>query len=90
MDSSNVVCNFYNQEDRISCDIEYGRCGMNYTNTDRGIISSTPQIVIIEISNHIDGFCFVITATNGNNTIQIKGKFNGKCKCDNNIILTLL
>ena len=73
-----VICNFMNSNQQVnselSCNITYGPCG-NLTSTKYGISTDSFGTVKIRLSNLKQRFCYVIDASNGNDTVQVEGMY---------------
>ena len=58
----------------MSCDIAYGPCQQEPTESARGTLNTTSNIVSISIDPQTSEYCYVINASNGTFTVLIEGQ----------------
>ena len=77
-ETSSVKCKFLGDDDGIkSCKIEYGQNCNNLSHISQGNPTATDTVVIgiTLLDNTVSQYCYVLTASNGTDTVAVSGVF---------------
>ena len=80
--ANRVVCDFHSQQGnqilgRKSCIIAYGPCDEILSSTTVQGVSDSSTNVVIDLQEQplINGYCYMVTASNGTTTVKIQGEY---------------
>lgn len=78
-----ITCNFLNEPATIEkrCDVTYSMCEQGPDQIARSNSTYETTIsVMLELESSFQRLCYTVTATSGNSTVEVKGRY-GMCFC---------
>jgi hypothetical protein len=77
--TNNILCTFLDEQGdhdqtAMSCDVAYGPCQQEPTEIARGAVTTTSNVVNIEINPQTSEYCYVVNASNGTFIVLVEGQ----------------